>query len=712
MRFTVVAVLAGLCALALAYPEQKITNKQFLERQRDVLRLFRHVNQPSYYKDHVEIAQSYNIHGHYDYYTKPEVAKHYYQIYKYGLLPRGEVFSVFYEEHLQQAIALYKLFYYAKDFETFYNTAVWARQHVNEGVYLYALSVAIVHRPDTYGIVLPPIYEVYPYYFYNNEVIQEAYRYKQQYYGQQVHQGGQEHGNYNGYTIRANYSGHYLNLHPEQSLSYFTEDVGINAFYYYYNIYYPHWLGGQDFDYKHDQRGEQYYYVYQQILARYYLERLSNGFGEIQTFNYEVPFETGYYPSLQYPNGLQFPTRPNYAHLYEYFYNYGQRYGNNKYAYSYTYVQDYERRIREAIDRGYVYTHDGQRVNLYSEDGINVLGNLIESNPDSPDRHYYGALHVYARHLLGYSYQPLNKYHVAPSALEHYETSLRDPAFYQFYKRIVLYFQRYKARLPSYTEQDLYYQGVEVKNVEFDRLVTYFDYFYSDLSNAVYVTPQEQEHEKVQVRARQYRLNHKPFTYKIYVNSDKEQQAVVRVYLGPKYDEYGRYFNISQNRLNFVEFDHFKYELKSGENVIERNSHQNYFYQNDRTSFRELYQQVLGALNGNGEFTVNNNEAYFGFPRRFLLPKGTYGGYEYQFYVIVSPYVPYKGQENYDHAKYYYPRVGSGAQHIDNYPFGYPFDRPIHYDQIYHNIPNSYFYTTKVYHRHADDINASTGSHH
>ncbi|WP_407810245.1 hypothetical protein, partial [Staphylococcus aureus] len=61
--------------------------------------------------------------------------------------------------------------------------------------------------------------------------------------------------------------------------------------------------------------------------------------------------------------------------------------------------------------------------------------------------------------------------------------------------------------------------------------------------------------------------------------------------------------------------------MKSGENVIERNSHQNYFYQNDRTSFRELYQQVLGALNGNGEFTVKNNEAYFGFPRRFLLPK-------------------------------------------------------------------------------------------
>ena len=268
------------------------------------------------------------------------------------MLPRGEIFSVFYEEHLKQAIALYKLFYYARDYSTFYNTAVWARQRVNEGVYLYALSVAIVHRPDTYEVVIPPIYEVYPYYFYNSEVIQEAYKYKQQYYGQQY----EHEGNYNGYTINANYSGYYLNVHPEQSLSYFTEDVGINSFYYYFNIYYPHWLGGQEFDYKNDRRGEYYLFVYQQILARFYLERLSNGFGEIPFYNWEVPFETGYHPSLQYPNGLQFPTRPNYAHLYEYFYNYGQRYGNNKYAYSYTHVQDYERRIRDAIDRGYVYT--------------------------------------------------------------------------------------------------------------------------------------------------------------------------------------------------------------------------------------------------------------------------------------------------------------------------------------------------------------------
>lgn len=92
---------------------------------------------------------------------------------------------------------------------------------------------------------------------------------------------------------------------------------------------------------------------------------------------------------------------------------------------------------------------------------------------------------------------------------------------------------------------------------------------------------------------------------------------------------------------------------------------------------------------------------------RFLLPKGTYGGYDYQFYVIVSPYVPYQGQQQADTSKYYYPRVGSGAQYIDNYPLGYPFNRPIYYEQVYYNIPNAYVYNAKIYHRDVEDINAS-----
>lgn len=275
------------------------------------------------------------------------------QYWKYGMLPKGEIFSVMYQEHLEQAIALFKLFYHAKDYQTFYKTAVWARQHVNEGMFIYSFSVAVVHRPDTYGIVLPPIYEIYPHYFYNSEVIHKAQVYKQT-HNHQHHP--EKDGDYD-YTIFANYSGHYLNLHPEQSMSYYLEDVGINAFYHHFNLYYPFWMSGEEYGLKHDNRGEQFYYVHQQILARYYLERLSNGFGEIPVFNWEVPVETPYYCSLEYPNGLEFPSRPKFAKLYEYFYNYGQSWTTrSEYGYSPILVKDSERRINDAIDSGVAFT--------------------------------------------------------------------------------------------------------------------------------------------------------------------------------------------------------------------------------------------------------------------------------------------------------------------------------------------------------------------
>jgi len=709
MRFTLVVLLGVLCALTLANPvhdgHYKVVDKQLLARQKDILRLFKYVNQPSYYKDHVDIAQNFKLfEDNLDSYVKPEVVKHFRRVWENGFLPRGHIFTVFNDVHLQQAIAFFKVLYYAKDYDMFYKVAVWGRQYVNEGIYLYALSVAIVHRQDTYGIVLPPIYEIYPYYFYSSDVISKVHKYKQIYYGDKVHET-------HGYTINANYSGYYLNLHPEQSMSYYLEDVGINSFYYYYNIYYPYWLDSKEFGFEHGRRGEQYRYVYQQLVARYYLERLSNDFGEIPFFNWDLPFETGYYPSLRYPNGLEFPTRPNYVNLHEYFYNYGQSWAHKSpYGYSYTKVQDYERRIRDAIDRGFIYARGGERVSLRTKEGINILGNLIEANPDSVDNIFYGPLHVYARHLLGYSTQPLDAHRTAPSALEHYETSLRDPAFYQLYKRINLYFDKYIYSLQPYEENELYFPGVEVQNVQFDRLVTYFDYFYSDLSQAAFVTPEEFESDSVQVKAKQYRLNHKPFTYKVHVNSNKDQDAVVKIFIGPKHDEYDRYINISENRHNFVQFDHFKFSLKAGENVIERNSHQNFFYHHDRTSYKELYQQVLGALEGKSEYHVDSVNGLYGFPLRYLLPKGTYGGYEYQFFVIVYPYVPYKGQTEKDFP--YYPRVGTGAQYVDGYPLGYPFDRPIYYEKFFQDAPNTYYYTTKIYHRQVEDINASNFVHH
>ncbi|KAJ8923020.1 hypothetical protein NQ315_001568 [Exocentrus adspersus] len=674
----------------------KISDKTMLERQKNILRLFKNINQICSCKDELQIASTYSIEQHSADYTNSQVVKQFLIYHKQGLLPKDSIFSVFNDVHLREAVTLFKLLYYAKDYDTFYKTAVWARNHVNAGMFVYALSVALVHRADTYSMVVPPIYEVLPMAFFNTEVIQEADVFKQKltYTGE-----GRKH------VIVSNYSGYYLNLHPEQSLSYYTEDIGLNSFYYYCNVYYPFWMDGEEFKLKNDRRGEQYYYLYQQLLARYYLERLSNGFGEIGTIDWDEPVRTGYYPSLTYPNGLEFPSRPNFAKLSEYFYNYGQSWSfKSKYGYSHRLVKDYERRIRDVIDWGYIPTKDGKQIDIYTPDGFDVLGNIVEGNPDSPNTRYFGALQIFARHLLGYAPQPLNSYKVAPSVLEHFETASRDPAFYQFYKRIVLLFQQYKTHLPPYSYNELFFPGVKVEKIDVDRLVTYFDYFDSDITNSIYLTQEELDKENVQVKVRQQRLNHKPFSYRINVNAETAQEAVVRVYLGPKYDEYGRKIDIKENRINFIEMDCFNWQLKAGKNVIERNSMQLYWFVPDRTSIKDIYKKVLGALTDEEELQLDASEAFYGFPNRLLLPKGKRDGQVFQIYVIINEYKMPSIQQGKQHVDFYYHKVGTGFNFVDNYAFGYPFDRII--DEYNFYVPNSAFKDVVIYHKTLEEVNS------
>lgn len=126
----------------------------------------------------------------------------------------------------------------------------------------------------------------------------------------------------------------------------------MNAFYYYYNIYYPSWLVEYS---TNKQRPSLASIAYAQILAKYQIERLSNGLGQIQLLDFQYPYsqQTGFYPSLRYPNGIDFPIRPYGVEPT------GPMYlqttlNNFNYTQSGYLLQDYARRIRDAIDLGYV----------------------------------------------------------------------------------------------------------------------------------------------------------------------------------------------------------------------------------------------------------------------------------------------------------------------------------------------------------------------
>lgn len=221
-------------------------------------------------------------------------------MYKTGFLPKYNAFSVFYDEHREEAIALFQLFYYAKDFDTFYKTAAWARVHLNEGIFLYSYYIAIIQRDDTNDFVLPAPYEVYPDLFINKHEMFKMYRTKQQ-GGLEFPEMAAKFGvlkENEDYVFYSNYSDALTYPNNEQRLAYFTEDIGLNAYYYYFHTTLPFWWNGNKWGPFKERRGEIILHYYQQLLARYYLERLSNGLGEIPSFSWYSPIKVGYYPFL------------------------------------------------------------------------------------------------------------------------------------------------------------------------------------------------------------------------------------------------------------------------------------------------------------------------------------------------------------------------------------------------------------------------------
>lgn len=239
-----------------------------------------------------------------------------------------------------------------------------------------------------------------------------------------------------------------------------------------------------------------------------------------------------------------------------------------------------------------------------------MFSKLIEGNPHSPYYKYYGAYQVAARHLLGHSLSSLS-----PSALEHFETSLRDPVFYQFYKKLLAYFHKYKSSAPHYTKHDLNVDGVAITDVKFGHLITYFDWFYADLSNAVYVTPEEFLHETFNVTVAQKRLNYEPFTYKVLVQSKQHIYASIKVFLGPKHDEQGKLINLTENWMNFVQFDHFVHKLEPGQNIIHRNSEEIHDYLLDK----EIYSHAYEKVGVKTQYVPHENEHHYGYPHRFAV---------------------------------------------------------------------------------------------
>ncbi|CAG9765318.1 unnamed protein product [Ceutorhynchus assimilis] len=571
-------------------------------------------------------------------------------------LKRDDNFSLFLAKHRNLAGKLLEIFIKAKNPEDLLSISLYARDRVNPYLFNYALSVALLHREDTQNLDLPSVLRFFPDKFIDSRafaniredsvVVPEDDRLP--------------------IEIPKDYTA--SDLEDEHRLAYFREDIGLNLHHWHWHLVYP--IDGPREIVDKDRRGELFYYMHQQVLARYNFERLCNKLNRTQRLlDWKQPIKEGYFPKL---NSLvasrPWPSRVANQTLAD------VRRDADEIIIDVDDLKRWADRIYDAIHSGFIVDARGNRMQLTEFEGINVLGNMVESSRFSPNRPFYGDLHNSGHVLLCYIHDPDQRHLESFGIMGDTSTAMRDPVFYRWHGYIDDIFQEHKNSLPRYTVDQLNYPGVTVTDVQVqiqgqqvNELLTFWQQSDVDLSRGMDFQP------RGSVFVRFTHLQNRNFTYTVQVASNSSRQGTCRIFLAPKFDEKGNPWLFRDQKNMFIELDKFKVILKQGQNTITRSSTDSSVTIPFERTFRDLDTNRPTGGNDLAQF----NFCGCGWPQNLLIPKGTSEGFQCQLFVMISNYADdvinedISGQCN-DADSY----CGiKDKKYPDRRSMGYPFDR-------------------------------------
>lgn len=656
-----IALIANLWTASNGAFLQKSTTKwhngrsEFMQSQRKIFALFRHIYSPNWNAVIHDTGKHFEVFNP-EYYGDLEVVNRFLRLYLNGFLKKGDLFRVTEPSHLEEVKALVELYKTSNDLKTVFEVAAWARNAMNEELFVYSTLIYFIHYTDE-EFDFPAIYEINPYKFINSDVIRR------------VHEVKQRNLIVSSYTI----SSAAFAKQPAE-LSYFTEDLDLNSYYFYLHLSYPFWMN-ETLD--RDDRGALFLYEHQQLLARYNLERFSVGIPAVSDFDFDQPFPEDYQSYLGTVQGFQFASRSEDFKLKSEFK------GKNFVA--------LENRLMDSIDRGVFRSRSGNETDLTKAEAINTLGNLIEGNVDSPDSIQVNQYFQGLKDALSGRISPIS---TAP--LQHYETSLRDSGFFSITKRMLKMAKHFQNLLPSYEASDLRYDGVNITHARITDLETFFTTYNVDITNAWFMEPEFEG----QTGAREERnisedlwhkkdnqtvnyatkiLTNSPFYYEMRIDCDanttcaKTANGIVRVFLGPAPQNDFRGLDWDELRDQFFQVDLFKVNLRPGVNNIKRISTQFNGFAAKPYQFADA--EALNNLDD--PFEANNVHAYCGFPLRMLLPRSIAEGRKFMFYFIVSPPTESSSNQPFEREAARKCKSGKADRRFDGRSFGFPFDRPI-----------------------------------
>lgn len=575
-------------------------------------------------------------------------------------ISKKQTFDLFSDKHKRIAGQLIKMFLDVPDRSNFISLAAYVKDRVNAMLFQYAYTVAIQHRKDTAMVPIPAIAEQFPANFIEPSVFKDARA-----EGALITNPGDR------MTIDMSTNFTASDREDEQRLAYFREDIGVNMHHWHWHLVYPG--EGPDEVVRKDRRGELFYYMHHQLLARYNVERFCNGLGRTRILsNLREAIPEGYFPKiLSSLNNRTYPARIT-----------GQTLRNVEREDNQIEISEVERwadRIHTAIDQGYVVDRNNRQIPLDEVKGIDILGDMIEASSLTVNRQLYGNLHNMGHNLISLCHDPDSRFKEDIGVMGDVTTAMRDPIFYRWHSFIDQIFLKFKNLLPAYDSSQLGFNGINVDSISVqitakgtspNVLATFWQNSDIDIGAGLDFGPNGA------VFARYRHLQHVPYEYDVRVtNTGPSRRGTCRIFLCPKKDERGAALKMVDVKNLAIELDKFHVNINPGQNTFKRRSSESSVTIPFERSFRRIDTKLVGDELAQFRFCG------CGWPEHMLLPKGTPEGVEFDLFAMISDFTGDEVKQADDS-----PTPCGDAESFcglkdklypDKRGMGYPFDRQI-----------------------------------
>ncbi|CAL4103132.1 unnamed protein product, partial [Meganyctiphanes norvegica] len=545
-------------------------------------------------------------------------------------IPRGVPLSTFDPDHRAATKELTDLLMDPVALPQLTSHAASIKDNMNEALFIYALSFAIISNPAFDSRLVPSIVEVFPSKFIPQETIQLAMDEVKSIQFKNPENVPEEIVVPHNVDIEPTGS----SQNPEFPLAYWREDYGLNSHHWHWHLVFS--------NNDRDRKGEIFSYMHNQMMARYDWERLSNSLDRVVSLNkWREPIPEGYFPKLTIDNSSR---------------HYGNRPDNmipqvfQVFALRPNYVDDMERfteRFSDAFQKGYMIHENGENVPISDnvapgeQRGIDIVGNAFEPNEGSVNIGFYGWLHGMGHVMVAGIHDPFGHHRGDQGVIGDPATACRDPAFYRWHKFVDDVFQEYKMQQVPYEDKELVFEAVEVESVavksgtlEENVLETGWDIRTIEASRGLDFFTQRPIKFELQ------HLTHRPFAYNIQVTNNQTDpvDVTVRLYMAPKVNEAGEPMTFMDQRLLWAEMDKYQTTLQPGSNTLERLSTDSSITIAEEMTFRDLEENPPEAGDPKADYCG------CGWPQHLLIPKGKAEGMDFQILALISDWEEDKGQ--------------------------------------------------------------------